>query len=136
VLGTPRAKLSRGLRWYVSRNLVPIPDTQVRSCLKAVGAFLARRRPPPDARAQLDFRADIAGSDLVVVEVRPAYNDKRRIIEHPLAKAKWVDKRKVWRLFWMRSDLKWHSYSPMPEARTIGSLLAEVDRDPHGCFFG
>jgi hypothetical protein len=113
-----------------------LPDTQVRACLKAVGAFLAKRRPRVEIRDKLDFRADINGSDVVVVEVRPAYNDPTRIIEHPVAKAKWVEARKVWRLFWMRADLKWHSYSPKPEARTISAVLSEVDRDPHGCFFG
>ncbi len=113
-----------------------LPDTQVRACFEAVGAFLAKRRPPPEVRDQLDFRADISGSDLIVVEVRPAFKDPSKKIEHPVAKAKWVEIRKVWRLFWMRADLKWHSYEPKPEAATIGAVLAEVDRDPHGCFFG
>ncbi|MDD2763927.1 MAG: DUF3024 domain-containing protein [Opitutaceae bacterium] len=93
-----------------------LPDTQVRACLKAVGAFLAKRRPPPEVRDRLDFHADISGSDLIVVEVRPSFSDPSRKIEHPVAKAKWVEARKVWRLFWMRSDLKWHSYTPKPEA--------------------
>lgn len=113
-----------------------LPDIQIRACLKAVGAFLAKRRPPPEVRSQLDFRADISGSELIIVEVRPAYQDPSRTIEHPVAKARWIGARKVWRLFWMRGDLKWHSYSPKPEASTISVVLSEVDRDPHGCFFG
>jgi len=113
-----------------------LPDTQVRACLKAVGAFLAKRRPPVEMRGELDFRADINGSDLIIVEVRLAYNDPSRMIHHPVAKAKWVGARRVWRLFWMRADLKWHSYLPKPEAARIGTILSEVDRDPHGCFFG
>jgi hypothetical protein len=113
-----------------------LPDAQVRACLKAVGAFLAKRRPPMEIRDQLDFRANIDGPDLIIVEVRPAYDDPNRTIQHPVAKAKWVGARRVWRLFWMRADLKWHSYSPKPEAARIGTLMSEVDRDPHGCFFG
>jgi hypothetical protein len=57
-------------------------------------------------------------------------------VEHPFVKARWVGTRNVWRLYWMRRDLKWHSYSPLPESPSIGTLLAEVDRDSHGCFFG
>jgi len=115
---------------------MPLPDTQVAACLKAVGAFLEKRRPPLEIRDRLDFRADITGSDVVVVEVRPAFEDPSRKVEHPVAKAKWVATRKVWRLFWMRADLKWHSYTPKPEAATIEAVLSEVDRDPHRCFFG
>lgn len=113
-----------------------LPDTQVRACLKAVGAFLAKRRPSMEIRDKLDFRADIDGSDLIIVEVRPAFNDPSRTIHHPVAKATWIGARKVWRLFWMRADLKWHCYSPKPEAARISTILSEVDRDPHGCFFG
>jgi hypothetical protein len=55
-------------------------------------------------------------------------------VEHPIAKAKWVDSRKVWRLFWMRADLKWHSYMPFPETSAIAAVLSEVVRDPYRCF--
>ena len=115
---------------------MPLPEPQLRECLSAVGSFIQRRRPPPKLRAQLDYRANIKGSEVVLVEVRPAYNDKRRTIEHAIAKAKWIGSRKVWRLFWMRADMKWHSYQPMPEARTFKAVMTEVERDLHCCFFG
>ena len=118
------------------RNTVPLPPAQLQECFRAVGAFLEKRRPRPEIRDQLDFRADIFGADVIIVEVRPVYNDKKRIVEHGVAKAKWVGTRKSWRLFWMRADLKWHSYAPMPEAATVEAVLSEVHRDPHGCFFG
>ena len=108
----------------------------MRACLKAVGAFIEKRRPPAHIRDQLDIRANINGSELVIVAVRPAFQDKTRLVEHPVAKAKWVDTRKVWRLFWMRADLKWHAYPPLPEASSISTILDEVDRDANGCFFG
>ena len=113
-----------------------LPDSQLRECLKAAGAFLEKKRPPMKIRDQLDYRADIAGSDLIIVEVRPAYDDPKQVVEHPIAKVKWVGSRKVWRLFWMRADLKWHSYDPLPEARTIDAVLGEIARDPNCCFFG
>lgn len=104
--------------------------------MSAVGAFLERRRPPPEIRGELDFRANISGAEVQIATVRPSYQDKSQKAEHPFARAKWVAKNKHWRLYWMRADLKWHSYKPMPEARTMAEILAEVDRDPFGCFFG
>lgn len=115
---------------------MPIPDPQLRECLKAVGEFLEKKRPPPQIRGELDYRADIKGSDLMIVEVRPAFEDPDQFVEHPVAKVKWVSSRMVWRLFWMRADMKWHSYVPLPEAPTVRAVLDEVDRDPNGCFFG
>lgn len=115
---------------------MPLPDAQIRECLKAAGEFISVRRPPPEIRNSLDYRADIRGQELTIISVRPAWNEPKCKIEHPIAKAKWVGARKVWRLYWMRADMKWHSYEPLPESSSIGRLLAEVNTDPHCCFFG
>jgi hypothetical protein len=53
-----------------------------------------------------------------------------------IAKFKYVRSTKRWNLYWMRQDLKWHSYEPLPDSATIEKLVAEVDRDPYGAFFG
>ena len=115
---------------------MPLPPLQLQECLSAVGAFLEKRRPGPEIRDQLDFRADISGSEVVIMEVRRSFKDKTKKLEHPVARARWVATKRRWQLFWMRADLKWHRYQPLPEASTLGTLLAEVDRDPHGYFFG
>jgi hypothetical protein len=115
---------------------MPLPEAQIRECLRATGEFLSKRRPPPEMRGQVDFRADIIGQQVTILTVRPKFDDETQKIAHPIAKARWVGKRKVWRLFWMRGDLKWHSYTPLPESPKISELIEEVDRDPHCCFFG
>jgi Protein of unknown function (DUF3024) len=97
---------------------------------------LEKRRPPLAIRDQLDFRADIKGCEVLIIEVRPDYRDAKETRGIPVAKMKWIGTRRIWRLFWMRADLKWHAYQPLPEATDIADLLKEVDRDPHCCFFG
>ncbi|MEA3360014.1 MAG: DUF3024 domain-containing protein [Thermodesulfobacteriota bacterium] len=42
----------------------------------------------------------------------------------------------VWKLFWQRADMKWHAYDPFKSSRDLAELIAEIDADPHGCFFG
>jgi hypothetical protein len=115
---------------------MPLPDEPLRAALRASGDFLSRRRPRPEIRDQLDLKVEIKNRDLLLLEVRPQWNDKSKIMEHAVAKMKWVGTQNVWRLFWMRQDLKWHLYEPKPEARSIEALFEEVERDPHGCFFG
>ena len=39
--------------------------------------------------------------------------------ESLVAKATYVRARGVWRVFWQRRDLKWHSYEPQPEVESV-----------------
>ena len=82
------------------------------------------------------MRVDITGSEVVIVSVRPWFQDKTQMIDSPIAKVKWVNTQKVWKLYWMRADLRWHSYPSLPETSSIRTALAEVDRDRDCCFFG
>jgi len=115
---------------------MPLPPAQLQACLQAIGAFIEKRRPPVHIRPKLDIRADINGSEVVIYHLRPHFENAHEILELPFAKAKWIDSHQVWRLFWMRASGKWNAYQPFPQTKTIEAILAEVDRDPHGCFFG
>lgn len=42
----------------------------------------------------------------------------------------------VWKIYWMRADLKWHSYSPAPTVGSIEKFLELVEIDKHACFLG
>lgn len=55
---------------------------------------------------------------------------------HSVAKATYVRTQECWKVFWLRADLKWHSYSPMPVVDSIEKFLALVEADNHACFFG
>lgn len=37
---------------------------------------------------------------------------------------------------WLRADLKWHRYAPVPEVGTLEEFLAVVEEDEYGCFWG
>jgi hypothetical protein len=38
--------------------------------------------------------------------------------------------------FWQRRDLKWHSYEPKPEVKSVDEFALLVSEDPYACFFG
>lgn len=103
---------------------------------KVVARFIERRRPPPHIRAKRDIAFRVQGQSIEIFEISPHREDKRRILEQPVAKATYNRKRKIWKVFWQRADLKWHSYQPHPEVRTIEDFLAIVDEDEYCCFFG
>ena len=103
---------------------------------KAVSSFIERRRPPAHIRSELDLGFRVSGQSVEIFEVRPVWKEPSKKMEHPVAKATYVKSRAVWKVYWMRADLKWHSYPPAPAVGTVEKFLSLVAEDKHACFFG
>ncbi len=58
------------------------------------------------------------------------------IIEEQIAKATYVKKEKHWKIFWMRDNLKWYLYEPIPYVKLISDFFNIVADDEMHCFFG
>ena len=52
----------------------------------------------------------------MLFESRPAFQKPHEWREDPLAKFKFIKNRRVWELFCVYRDLKWHVYEPLPAA--------------------
>jgi hypothetical protein len=98
--------------------------------------FMERHRPPPHIRPQLDLGYRISGHSVELFEVRPDWQNPKEKMEYPIARTTFVRTQNLWRIFWMRRDLKWHGYEPTPEARSFAAFLEVVGRDEYCCFFG
>ncbi len=103
---------------------------------RAVGAFVEKFRPAPHIRPKLDFGFRVSGQSVELFEIRPQWDRSEVKRERSFAKATYVRTQGKWRVFWMRADLKWHSYLPKPEVNAIEEFLATVQKDDHACFFG
>ncbi len=101
---------------------------------KQVRDFVASRRPPIDVRDQLDLDFRLVDQAIELFERRRSMRGHR--IEEEFARLVYVKSRDVWKLYWKRADLRWHRYSPLPEATRLDVLLQEIDEDPNACFFG
>jgi hypothetical protein len=62
--------------------------------------------------------------------------NKKKKIETPIAKTTWVKTKQVWKIFWMRADLIWYSYTPVPEVKNLSEFTRIVDEDKYHCFRG
>jgi hypothetical protein len=113
-----------------------LSDKEIQECLREVGAFIAKRRPPEHIRAQLDYRGEVQRSEVVLSSVRPALLGRKETMVQPFAKIKWIGTKSAWIIYWMRADLKWHRYDPSQKIRSLHDALAEIHADPYGCFFG
>ena len=113
-----------------------LTELERKRCEKALADFMARRRPPPHLRDQFDLGYTMQGQSIEIFESRPHWKDAGVRQESPVAKATFVRTQGIWKVFWMRADLKWHSYEPKAAVNTFKEFLGAVDRDEHGCFFG
>lgn len=111
-------------------------DIERRRVENVVAAFIQKRRPAPPVRPKLDYGFRVSGQSVELFEVRPRWDRPGVKRESSFAKATFVRTKGVWRVYWMRSDLKWHSYEPAPEVSAIADFLAVVQKDEHACFFG
>ena len=109
---------------------------QISDSLAAMGEFVQRMKPPPEFLDKLSYKAELIGSSVILSDVRPMWNSPRRKRASPFAKIKCVATRREWRLYWMKSDLKWHSYEYKPVFRSLRKALLEVEEDSYHCFFG
>ena len=104
--------------------------------IETVIGKLCKRRSPGHLRDQLRFVFVVKEHDVTVYEERPRLNNPREWTTSGIAKFKYSRKQNVWKLYWMRQNLMWHLYGPLPESIRIDRLVAEVDKDPYGAFFG
>ena len=103
---------------------------------KPVKAYIEAKRPPPHIRPELDLGYRIVGQSVEVFEVRPAFRHPHEKIEHSVARTTYVKSKGIWKIYWLRADLKWHRYEPRATVATIEDFIAVIDEDPFGCFFG
>lgn len=97
---------------------------------------MCKRRSPPRLRDQVRITYKIANQSVEVHEERPRWNNPEEWTNTGIAKFLYTKTTRKWKLYWMRQDRKWHLYKPLPESTTIKKLVAEVDKNSFGAFFG
>lgn len=109
---------------------------------KTVGAFCKRRSPDHVAdRLQIRYRID--GQAVTMYEHRrrfqaPGMKPRRpgEYTESPFARFRFNRRTWMWTLYWSDSRGRWHEYDRLQPTPELRFLIAEVDRDPTGIFWG
>lgn len=101
---------------------------------KAMDAFINKNRPKPEIRDQLDIAYKIYDQSIEIFEIRKNMDNK--IINCSIAKTTFNRSTNKWKIYWQRSDLKWHGYQPNLEVTSINKFIKIVEEDKLCCFWG
>lgn len=101
-----------------------------------MAAFLEVKRPAPDIRLQVDLAWRIEKQSIIIYEDRLHWKDPSQRIHNDMAKATYVKSANKWKVYWLRSDGKWYSYTPAPEVENLRNFTQLVIEDEAGAFFG
>ena len=112
-----------------------ISDLQRASIAQQLTEYCAPH-PRPEVRRQLRHGFELGSHDIVLFEERPGFDRPREWLRQDVARFRWFQSRREWQLYCQFRDLKWHLYEPRPSAKRFETLLAEVDADPTGIFWG
>ena len=118
------------------RRNTGLSESDLTKITELVETFVESRKPPQHIRPELDIGYRITGQSFAIFEIRPRWRQPEITHEIPVAKATYVKSRKVWKLYWMRADLKWHRYTPLPDTKFLQQVLDEIGDDPFCCFWG
>ncbi|PTR10590.1 Protein of unknown function (DUF3024) [Nitrosospira sp. Nsp5] len=91
---------------------------------------------PAHVRNKIQITFKIRGSEVKLFECRPHFDDPATWGEMAVARFKKDEKKNVWFLYCADRNSRWYLFEPYPESRDIARLLAEVQRDQTGIFWG
>jgi len=96
------------------------------------------RRVPEHLQDQISIAFKIRGDAVTILERRPPLRvtGRKEWTEIAVAQFRRDSKAGQWRLFCADRNSRWHAYLGVAPAKTLSTLLAEVDRDPTGIFWG
>lgn len=83
-------------------------------------------------RVEFEFR----GNEVKLFEYRPYPHDKSKWISHKVARLKKEINTNSWDLYYADRNERWHLFEPYPSDKDMEKLLAEVEKDSTGIFWG
>lgn len=111
----------------------PLPDID----LHRIRTF-TEKRIPERASHQVRLELEVNGSNVTIVERRAPWDPKYGPAwsRSAVASLRYSPTHRWWTLFWIDQNGQWHRHERTAPTPTVSTLLAELDLDPTGIFWG
>lgn len=102
-----------------------------------VGAYSASRTPA-DLRGEIRIESVKRGNAITIVERRPPWKPEYgpEWSKTKVAQLRYDEAHGTWALYCSDSNGRWWLYDEVPPSRDVHALLAEIEADPTGIFWG
>lgn len=114
----------------------PMPEEVRIEATRRINEYFAGRLPKNQYAGKLWFLVVAKDNRIAAAERRPLFSDPSQTTTSEFFQVRYTDYDGKWHLYWHRASGKWWPYVPTREIRSIDDCLAELDADPHHCFFG
>ncbi len=115
---------------------MPLPAATKNLVEKKLDAFLGKRVPPHVAdkiRLSYTFR----GNSVTIWEHRAPWSKGwPEWSTSAVAQLRYNPKAQTWMLYWRDRNTKWHEDEGLAPVKNLALILAELDRDPTGIYWG
>ncbi|GMU79845.1 MAG: hypothetical protein AMXMBFR46_26340 [Acidimicrobiia bacterium] len=113
-----------------------LPETDVARARR----WVERRNDelPARARGQIRYELDVAERHRTIMECRPPWRAEYgpEWTRFPIVRFHCMKARREWSTYWRDGNLKFHRYDPVPPSTALDDLLATVEVDRSGIFWG
>ena len=93
-------------------------------------------RVPANVRGEVKLIFKISGIKVTLIETRPYHLDPTVWTEQPVAQFRFDNVNNKWLLYSLDHHDRWYLYDLIQPSAIFEDLLAELDRDPTGLFWG
>jgi len=114
---------------------VAFDELELKRIERTVGE-LCRRCSPPEHADELRTVYEVASHSVTMYEERSPWDGAGEWTPRGIARLRFYRSRRECQLYWMRQDLRWHLYDPDEMPADLDSLVAVVEADKYGAFFG
>jgi len=114
---------------------MPIPPIQKQLTQKLMQRY-CESRIPVEVQDKIRLSYTIRGDHITLIESRPFWKDENRWIDTKIAQIRFENVDKTFTLYCADRNDKWHLYDYIDPTTDLEEVLAQIDADPTGIFWG
>jgi len=116
-----------------SKKKIPISEKQL---VEIILKDYCKHKIPDTLKNKIRLDFKIRGNNFTLFEFKPSLFKPELWIDIPVAQFRYDPETSLWTLYCADRNSKWHIYFEARETKNFEELLAEVNADPTGIFWG